>query len=442
MNLTIIGSGYVGLVTGTCFAEMGNEVVCLDINPERVDMINRGEAPIYEPGLEELIERSVEDGRLRATTDAKEAIHHGEIIFVCVGTPPAADGSTDMSQILSSAKAIGENLNDYKVVVMKSTVPVGTCKMLKEEIAKFTDKEFAVASNPEFLKEGDAVDDFFKPDRVVVGSDSDRALDILENLYSPFLRTGKPFLRMSAESSELTKHASNAMLAVRISFINEVAGLCEKVGADVREVRRGMSSDSRIGSTFLFPGLGFGGSCFPKDTRSLADVGRKFGHPMHLTDSASIVNQNARQRFLDRLVEHYSGDLNDKTIAFWGLAFKPGTDDVREAPAIWLIQQILDRWPAAKIRAVDPVANKTGAEAINDSGRVEFSKKMYDVLEGADALVVCTDWNEFRSPNFARIKDNLKHPVIFDGRNLYEPQMMYDQGFIYYSVGRPTYFPE
>ncbi|MBN1515188.1 UDP-glucose/GDP-mannose dehydrogenase family protein [Candidatus Sumerlaeota bacterium] len=436
MRLTIIGTGYVGLVTGVCFAEMGNDVKCIDIDPNRVAMINQGESPIYEPGLQELLQRNVEDGRLVCTGDYDEGVRYGEVIFICVGTPPGDDGSTDMTQVLAAAQAISERMDSYKLIVMKSTVPVGTCRMLKEQIARQTGCGFDVASNPEFLKEGTAVEDFFKPDRIIAGSDSSRALDMLEALYQPFLRTGKPFIRMSAESSELTKHASNAMLAVRISFINEIAGLCEKVGADVREVRRGMASDRRIGSTFLFPGLGFGGSCFPKDARSLADVGQKNGHPMLITSAACQVNQAARERFLQRIIERFEAELNGKTLAFWGLAFKPGTDDIREAPAIWLIQQLLDRFPQIRIAAHDPVAMKTAARALNHDERVKFSCRNYEILDGAAALIVCTEWNEFRSPDFERIKAMLSEPVIFDGRNLYDPKMMSEHGIQYHSVGR------
>ena len=440
MKLCVVGCGYVGLVTGTCFAEMGNDVAAVDTNADRVEALRRGETPIYEPGLTELLERNLAHGRLQFTTDIAQAVCDSEIIFVCVGTPPRDDGSTDLSAVLAVAEAIAKHMKTPKLVVIKSTVPVGTCAQVAGRISALSDVEFDVASNPEFLKEGAAVDDFFRPDRVVVGADSERALRKLRFLYAPFLRTGKPFVAMKAASAEMTKHASNAMLASRISFINEVAGLCELAGADVEEVRRGMATDHRIGSQFLFPGLGFGGSCFPKDLTSLAHVGREQGHPMLLSEAASAVNVEARKRFLNRLAAHLDNDLNTRVLAMWGLAFKPRTDDIREAPSIWLAQQTLERWPQAVIRAHDPVAMENARKILGES--VAFCKDHYGMLDGADALIICTEWNEFRTPDFERIKGLMRRPLIFDGRNLYEPEMMRETGFTYVSVGRPTVHPD
>ncbi len=439
MRLCIVGTGYVGLVTGTCFAEMGNEVIAVDKDAQKVDMLARGDVPIYEPGLSELIVRNVAEKRLTFTTDLARGVAHAEIIFVCVGTPPSADGSSDLTAVTDVARAIAKMMTSYKLIVVKSTVPVGTCAALETHMATLTDHQFDVASNPEFLKEGAAVDDFFRPDRVVVGASSDRALKKLRYLYAPFLRTGRPLIEMATASSEMTKHVSNAMLASRISFINEVAALCDVVGADVEEVRRGMASDHRIGSQFLFPGLGFGGSCFPKDLASLAHVGRENGRRMHLSEAAALVNEEARQRFLARIVDHFSGDLSGKTLAFWGLAFKPRTDDVREAPALYLINSIAAKWPAATLRAHDPVAMDRAADAI--VGKVEYGREYYKILEGADALVISTEWNEYRTPDFERMRSLMRAPVIFDGRNLHDLDMMREMKFTYYSVGRPTVTP-
>jgi len=434
MKLCVIGCGYVGLVTGACFAETGNRVIAVEKDPERVRMLRGGESPIYEPGLDELMQRNIAKERLIFTDDLPRGLDESDIVFICVGTPPAEDGSTDLTAVMEVARAIGSVIKDYKLIVMKSTVPVGTCKRVAAEISKATDVEFDVAMNPEFLKEGAALDDFFRPDRVVVGADTERAIKKLHYLYAPFLRTGKPFMAMRTESAEMTKHASNAMLAARISFVNEVAALCEAAGADVEEVRRGMAADHRIGPSFLFPGLGFGGSCFPKDLRSLAQVGRACDVQMHLSEAATTVNIRTRERFLKRIQNHFGGDLNGKVLAFWGLAFKPRTDDVREAPAIWLIQKILANWPDAVIRAHDPVANEQAKRVLAKG--VAFSDSDYEILEGADALVICTEWNEFRSPDFDRMKDLMRSPVIFDGRNLYPLEMIGEAGFTYYAVGR------
>lgn len=436
MKLVVVGCGYVGMVTGTCFSEMGNEVIAVDNNPQRVEMLGRGEVPIHEPGLSELVKRNVAAGRLVFTGDLAGAIHHGEIIFICVGTPPNPDGSSDLRAVESVVREVAGEARERKLIVVKSTVPAGTCRRLAGQMREISNVEIEVASNPEFLKEGAALEDFFKPDRVVIGVESDWASRKLSQLYAPFLRTGRPLIAMSTASAELTKHASNAMLASRISFVNEVAALCEAVGADVEEVRRGMSADERIGRRFLFPGLGFGGSCFPKDLLSLAHVGRERGARMPICEAATEVNQRARERFLERIVAHFGGDLSGRKLAFWGLAFKPRTDDVRLAPALWLTKKLLAEHDGVEIAAHDPAAMANASEELG--GRVAMNESNYDILEGADALVICTEWNEFRSPDFARIKDLMRSPVIFDGRNIYDPAAMDELGFTYYSIGRST----
>jgi UDPglucose 6-dehydrogenase len=434
MNLCIVGCGYVGLVTGTCLSEMGNDVAMVDVDRERVRALTTGEVPIYEPGLAELVRRNADEGRLRFTVDLASAVEGTRAILVCVGTPPAPDGSSDLTALMDVVRGIGESMDGYRLIVVKSTVPVGTCRRVAEMLAGLTEHEFDVASNPEFLKAGAAVNDFLRPDRVVVGVESDRALQVLRELYAPFLRTGRPLIAMSVPSAEITKQAANTMLAARISLINELAALCEATCADVEEVRMGIASDSRIGPQFLFPGLGFGGSCLPKDTRSLAHAGMEHGIPMHITRASYTVNDEGRQRFLDRIASHFAGDLSAATLAFWGTAFKPRTDDVRESPGIWLIQQVLARWPTCSVRAHDEVARRTSMAVL--PRQVEFAPSQYDVLTGADALVICTDCNEFRSPNFARMKQLLAAPVIFDGRNLYAADTMGREGFTYYSIGR------
>ncbi|MCD6406076.1 MAG: UDP-glucose/GDP-mannose dehydrogenase family protein [Planctomycetes bacterium] len=440
MRLCIIGCGYVGLVTGTCFAEMGNNVVAVDKDARRVEMLCGGSVPIHEPGLAELAKTNQAAGRLQFSTDLAAGVDSAQIIFICVGTPPAPDGATDLSAVVAVSRAIAASMKEPKLIVVKSTVPAGTCARITEEISSLTDTAFEVASNPEFLKEGVAIDDFLRPDRVVVGAESPAARETLRRLYAPFLRTGKPFMAMATASAEMTKHASNAMLAARISFINEVAALSEAVGADVEEIRRGMAADTRIGSSFLFPGVGFGGSCFPKDLRSLAHLGRTNGVEMFSSEAATTMNRLARERFLQRIAAHFDNDLDGRRLAFWGLAFKPRTDDVREAPAVWIIDAILAKWPAADIRAHDPQAIDRARQVLPET--VQFSASNYDILEGADALVISTEWNEFRSPDFHEIKRLMKSPVIFDGRNIYDPGMLAEMGFTYYCVGRPTVRPE
>lgn len=437
MHLTIVGSGYVGLVTGTCFANTGNQVTCLDINPERVAMMLRGECPIFEPGLSELMALNIKGGRLHFTGDPTEGYADGELIFICVGTPTGADGRSDLSAVMAVAKAIGEAIEsgacqvEHPVIVVKSTVPVGTTSKVRDIIAGITSKPFAVADNPEFLKEGDAIKDFQEPDRVVCGIEDERSRTLLTELYEPFVSTGNPLMFMDVESSEMVKYASNAMLACKISFINEIARITEHYGADIARVREGMCADKRIGDKFLYPGLGYGGSCFPKDTLAVIEMGQDSGIPCLLNEAVHEVNQAQRLWFLNRILSHFDDDVAGKHFTFWGLAFKPRTDDVREAPAKTIIEGLLER--GATVTAFDPIAEKTfqayGLE-------MNYVQDMYEACAGADALVLCTEWSEFRQPDFNTMKAKLKAPVIFDGRNVYHDMALHDKGFIYYSIGR------
>jgi UDPglucose 6-dehydrogenase len=439
MNIAVIGTGYVGLVTGACFAEGGNDVICVDINAEKINALKKGVIPIYEPGLEELITRNVEGGRLNFTTDTVSAVQNSEIIFVAVGTPEDTDGSADLSQVLSVATTIGKCMNAPKIVVNKSTVPVGTADLVRQEIAKHTQLPFDVVSNPEFLKEGSAIDDFQKPDRVVIGTDSVEAAEIMRELYSPFVRTGNPILVMDVKSAEVTKYAANALLATRVTFMNEIANLCERVGADVAHVRRGIGSDSRIGMSFLFPGVGYGGSCFPKDVRALTKTGLQNGVKMDIIQAVDRVNNGQKERLVQKLIEHYGSpqQLKGKSFAVWGLSFKPKTDDMREAPSLTVISKLIEL--GATVTAFDPEATETAKRALkNCAGKVKYTESSYEALDGADALLIITEWNEFRRPNFAKISQALKEPLIFDGRNLYEPATMKRLGFTYYSIGRPV----
>ncbi|MCH2139856.1 MAG: UDP-glucose/GDP-mannose dehydrogenase family protein [Phycisphaerales bacterium] len=437
MNLTIVGSGYVGLVTGTCFANTGNQVTCLDINPDRVAMMRRGECPIFEPGLAELMTRNIEADRLHFTGDRDEAYGNGELIFICVGTPTGADGRSDLSAVMAVARDIGEAIESGAckvkdpVIVVKSTVPVGTTAKVRDVIAGLTKKPFSVADNPEFLKEGDAIKDFQVPDRVVCGVERERGRVLLSKLYEPFVSPANPLMFMDIESSEMVKYASNAMLACKISFVNEIARLAEHYGADIARVREGMCADKRIGDKFLFPGLGYGGSCFPKDTLAVIEMGQDSGIPCLLNEAVHDVNQAQRHWFFARIAKHFGDDMNGKTIAIWGLAFKPRTDDVREAPAKTIIEELLNR--GASVQAFDPIARHTFTEYGLD---IKYIDDMYDCLSDADALILCTEWDEFRSPDFNRIKSCLNEPVIFDGRNVWHDDKMADQGFTYYSIGR------
>ncbi len=434
MKVCVIGSGYVGLVAGACLADTGNNVICADIDEAKVAGLQRNELPIYEPGLKEIVVRNQEDGRLTFTTDVGEAIRASDLVFIAVGTPPDEDGSADLQHVKKVAETIAANLNGYKVVINKSTVPVGTADLVTNLIASRTTGDFAVVSNPEFLKEGAAVQDFLKPDRIIIGTDDPRARKMMEELYAPYQRTSNRILFMDVRSAEMTKYASNAMLATRISFMNEVARLCEEVGADVNLVRRGVGSDPRIGNKFLFPGVGFGGSCFPKDVRALIKIGEEYNQQMSILHSVVQVNQRQKRRLVERVVEHFGDDLTGRTFAVWGLAFKPGTDDMREAPAITIINELLAR--GAAVRATDPVAIENARFHFED--RITYVEDDYETVRGADALLVVTEWPEFRTPDFDRLLSLLAAPVVFDGRNLYDPEVMAERGFVHYSIGRPA----
>jgi UDPglucose 6-dehydrogenase len=430
----MIGTGYVGLVTGTCLAESGNDVTCVDNDAEKVACLRRGDLPIYEPGLAELVARNREVGRLRFTTGLAEAVHGARCLFVAVGTPQLDDGAADLSSLWTVLDALAPSVADDQVVVIKSTVPVGTNAAAAKRLAEKTGAKVQIASNPEFLKEGAAVNDFTKPDRVVVGVRDQRATDLLHELHAPFLRTERPFLVMTPESAEMTKYVANAMLATKISFINELANLCERTGADVNEVRRGIGHDSRIGFSFLFPGVGYGGSCFPKDVRALIAMCRGAGVEPRMLEAVDRVNNAQKEVLFQKIRDHFGGRLQGKTIALWGLSFKPQTDDIREAPALTLIDQLLDQ--DVQIRVHDPVALKNVARQYGD--RLVCYDKPYGALEEADALAIVTEWNEFRNPDFEVMRRLLRTPVIFDGRNLYEPDHMAELGFKYYCIGRPT----
>lgn len=436
MNIAIVGSGYVGLVAGACFAESGNEVICVDVDARKIERLKNGEIPIYEPGLEDLVVRNHKNGRLTFTTSLKDGVEKSEIIFIAVGTPQDEDGSADLTHVLTVARGIGQFMNGPKTIVDKSTVPVGTAERVRKAISEQTKFEFEVVSNPEFLKEGAAIEDFMKPDRVVVGVPSEKSARVMKELYAPFVRTGAPILVMDVVSAEMTKYAANTMLATRISFMNEVSALCERCGADVDQVRVGMGTDSRIGMSFLFPGIGYGGSCFPKDVQALIRTGKDFGLDLKLSRSVEEVNAAQKQVMHKKICAHYGTEnLKGKVFALWGLAFKPKTDDVREAPALVLCQELIKR--GARIQAFDPEANKTFAEKLGDNPGVSYVTTNYDALLSADALIIATEWNEFRRPNFDRIKESLKSPVIFDGRNIFSLAEMKEQGFIYHSIGRP-----
>ena len=431
MNLAVIGSGYVGLVAGTCFAETGNDVVCVDIDEEKIDMLKSGKVPIYEPGLEEIVRRNAEDQRLSFTNELGSAVKKSEIIFIAVGTPQSATGHANLSYVEATARSIGKAMNGFKIIVTKSTVPVGTADLIKGWLSEETRQPFAVASNPEFMKEGAAVEDFMKPDRVVLGGDNPEALETLKELYEPFLRTGNPILVMDSRSAEMSKYAANAMLATKISFINEIACLCEALRADVSEVRRAISLDRRIGPHFIFPGVGYGGSCFPKDIRAMISMAGD-NRAMPLLTAVEQVNERQKGRLFDKVKNHFGDDLSRLTFAIWGLAFKPRTDDMRDAPSIVVIKALLDA--GSRVQAFDPEAMEEARKIFGD--RIQYTHRNYDALHGAAALLIFTEWNEFRRPDFARIKSLLKQPVIFDGRNIFDPADLRKLGFTYYSIGR------
>lgn len=446
MNIAVVGTGYVGLVSGTCFAEMGNQVTCVDIDEEKVDHLRDGDLPIYEPDLEHYFARNRSNNRLQFTTSLEEAVSTAEVIFLALPTPPGEGGEADLSYVMSAAGDIADLLRAeedgaYRVIVNKSTVPVGTADQVRDTIADrglVPEEDFDVVSNPEFLREGAAVDDFMKPDRVVIGTSSEKAATIMKRLYEPFVRQGNPILVVDERSSEMIKYTANSLLATRISFMNEIANMCERVGANVDKVRLGISKDHRIGQHFLYAGIGFGGSCFPKDVQALHRKGQEHDYDFKILDSVLEVNDQQRQLLADRLDEYFDGDLEGKKIAMWGLAFKPNTDDIREAPSHIIIQKLREQ--GAEVAAFDPEAIETTREVFGDT--IAYGDNMYDVLDDADALVICTEWHEFRRPDLVNVHNRLSRPLIFDGRNLYEPEHMADAGFEYYSIGRPQYAPE
>ncbi len=437
MNIAVVGTGYVGLVTGTCFAETGNHVICVDIDAAKVKMMKEGRVPIYEPHLDVLFERNIRQGRLHFTTDLNEAVDKAQIIFLALPTPPGEDGSADLKYVLGVADDLGKIITDYKVIVDKSTVPVGTAEKVHAAVKKNAKTDFDVVSNPEFLREGYAVDDFLKPDRVVVGTSSERAQKVMEELFKPFVRQGNPIIFMDERSAELTKYAANAFLATKITFMNEVANFCEKVGADVDKVRIGVGSDSRIGKRFLFPGIGYGGSCFPKDVQALDLSGRQAGYDFRILRSVMAVNEEQKTALIPKIKAHYNGALKGRHFALWGLAFKPDTDDIREAPALYMIDALLKE--GATIAAFDPEAMTNVKRLKGDA--IAYAADEYEALKGADALIIATEWAEFRTPDFKRMAGALKEHVIFDGRNLYDLDLMEDQGFHYVSIGRQTVKP-
>jgi UDPglucose 6-dehydrogenase len=439
MRVTIFGSGYVGLVTGACLADAGNHVICVDIDQGKIDRLNQGEVPIHEPGLDAVIARNAKAGRLEFTTDAQKGIAHGLFQLIAVGTPPGEDGSADLQYVLAVAKTIGENLSQYAIVMTKSTVPVGTADKVKAEVAAALKKrgaevEFDIVSNPEFLKEGAAIADFMKPDRVVVGTDNPRTMELLRALYEPFTRNHERFVVMDVRSAELTKYAANAMLATKISFMNELANIAERVGADIEKVRVGIGSDPRIGYSFIYPGAGYGGSCFPKDVKALVRSATEVGYPAHLLEAVETVNAAQKGFLFSKISKHFGGALKGRTLALWGLAFKPNTDDMREAPSLVLIEQLLAA--GAQVRAYDPVAINEAKRILGVRAGLTFVADAQSALTGADALAIVTEWQEFRSPDFDYLKQTLTQPAIFDGRNLYSPELMKRLGVTYYAVGR------
>jgi UDPglucose 6-dehydrogenase len=431
MKLAIVGTGYVGLVVGTCFAESGHDVTCMDVDAEKIDVLRRGEVPIYEPGLEELLHRNVGAKRLQFTTQMAEAVGDAQVVFIAVGTPSRDTGTADLNAVLDTAQQVGRCLRQYTVVVSKSTVPVGTSERLRRLIAEVTQVDFDVVSNPEFLKEGAALDDFLKPDRVIIGTRSTRARALLTSLYAPFVRTHNPIIFMDPESAELSKYAANAMLATRISFMNDIAALAEKVGADIELIREGLGSDSRIGQAFLYPGIGYGGSCFPKDVKALVATAREHGLELDLLRAVEDINARQKRLLLTKALRHY-GQLSGRTFAVWGLAFKPRTDDVREAPAIELIEGLLGK--GARVQCYDPVAAPVARKILGE--RVKYADVPYDAAQGAEGLFIATEWNEFRRPDLAKLKKRMATPVLFDGRNVIDPVQARAEGFAYYGIGR------
>ena len=440
MKLAVIGSGYVGLTSGACFADMGSSVICVDKDERKIQMLKAGEIPIYEPGLEAMVHRNVEAGRLSFTTNLKEAVEQALILFIAVGTPPDEDGSADLSHVLSAAEEIASYMDSYKVIVDKSTVPVGTADLVRKHVQKKLDErgvsvDFSVVSNPEFLKEGAAIDDFMKPDRVVIGTDSEQAAQIMHKLYAPFCRTHDRVIVMSIRSAEMTKYAANALLATKISFINEISRLCDAYGADVEEVRNGIGSDSRIGYKFIYPGVGYGGSCFPKDIKALIHMANQVGFNSRILKAVEDVNKDQKKMLIDKVKQHFGDDLSGKCFAVWGLAFKPQTDDMREAPSMVIINALTEL--GAKVQAYDPVAMHEAQRLLGDNTALSLCEDEYSTLKDCDAMLLITEWRQFRYPDFPRMKELMKTPVIFDGRNQYDPQQVRELGFSYYGVGRP-----
>jgi len=439
MKVAVVGSGYVGLVTGTCFAEVGIDTICVDIDVQKIENLKKGISPIYEPGLDEMIERNVAKGRLHFTTDLKSVLQGCEVVFIAVGTPPDEDGSADLKYVLAVAAEVGQNINDYILVVTKSTVPVGTALKVRNALENELKKRgvnipFDVASNPEFLKEGAAIDDFMKPDRIVVGVESERAEAVMQKLYKPFTLNGHPVIFMDVPSAEMTKYAANSMLATKISFMNDIANLCEILGANINQVRKGIGSDTRIGHKFIYPGVGYGGSCFPKDVKALIKTASEAGYELRVLKSVEEVNDDQKAVLFDKVKTYFKGNLKDKTIAMWGLSFKPQTDDMREAPALVLIEKFKEA--GAHVKAYDPVAMEECHRRIGDA--IVYANDPYDALNGADCLLLVTEWSEFRLPDFGKIKTTLKSPAIFDGRNIYDPAEMKDKGFDYFCIGINT----
>jgi UDPglucose 6-dehydrogenase len=434
MKLSIIGTGYVGLVSGVCFAENGNNVICMDVDEKKIERLKKGDTVIYEPQLEELLKTNIEEGRVSFTTNLKETVQNSQVIFLCLPTPPNEDGSVDMKHVLESAKNIAPLINGYKVIVSKSTVPVGTCDVLKKLISKLTRYKFDVVSNPEFLKEGAAVNDFMSPDRVIVGTKSKKAAEIMRELYSSFMRVSERFILMDERSSELTKYAANSMLAVRISFMNEVANICERVKADIDLIRKGVGSDPRIGNSFLFPGTGYGGSCFPKDVKGLLMTAEQYGYDFKILKAIDEVNDNQKLILVKKIKKHFKNKLKGKTFAVWGLSYKPRTDDIREAPSITIVKNLLES--GAKVRAFDPAANENFGNLFKNEKNLKIFGNNYPALKNADALILVTEWTEFRKLDFEKAKSLMKGKVIFDGRNIYNPKTVKSKGFSYYGIGK------
>ena len=440
MKITIFGSGYVGLVTGACFAEVGNDVLCVDIDQQKIDNLTAGKIPIHEPGLDEIVLENIKEGRLKFTSDIREGVEFGLYQIIAVGTPPDEDGSADLRHVLSVAESIGTLMQEYRIVINKSTVPVGTADLVRDKISSVLRErkvniDFDVVSNPEFLKEGDAVNDFMKPERIIVGVDDPRTRELLRFLYSPFNRSHERFIAMDIRSAELTKYAANAMLATKISFMNEIANIAERVGADVEAVRRGIGSDSRIGFSFIYPGIGYGGSCFPKDVQALERTAHKHGYHSRILQAVEAVNHDQKSSIVRKIRKHYGEDINGQVFAIWGLAFKPNTDDMREAPSRRVIAELLEK--GARVRVYDPVAMAEVRRIYGECDGIFYAVNPEDAVKGSDALVVLTEWLVFRSPDFDMIKRDLSHPVVFDGRNIYSPEFMEQFGFTYYSIGRP-----